>query len=140
MSDYSDAEILAFLDEMLPAELAAALERDLRESVSLQRRAAELLASRDSGSLSVGDVWRRHRLSCPSRSELTSFVLGVLDPQSADYIQFHITEIGCRVCQANRDDLQQVRVNLEGGTPQQSRRQRFFESSAGLLRSNRHSE
>ncbi|MCB0047340.1 MAG: hypothetical protein KDD92_18085 [Caldilineaceae bacterium] len=135
MSDLpTDAELLAFVEEMLPAQRATAVEQQLRESSELRERAAELIRVRDQGGRTVGEIWRRHRLSCPSRSELSSLVLGVLDSELADYIGFHIEQVGCRVCEANLEDLQEAHAALQQSAPPASRQERIFESSAGILR------
>lgn len=128
----TDAEILAYLDEMLPAERAASVERDLRDSATLRQRASLLARRRDQGGHTVGEIWRRERLSCLSRSQLGSYLLGALDDAQADYIEFHIRTIGCRICAANLQDLKSSR-QPDGESRQ--RRRRFFESSAGQLRS-----
>lgn len=132
---FSDDELLAYLDEMLPVERASECETELRESVDLRQRLQLLIRRRDQGGHTVGEIWRRLRLSCLSRSELGSYLLGTLEDEQADYVQFHLQVIGCRACAANLDDLQQARQTGSGDTS--SRRKRFFESSAGVLRSRR---
>lgn len=129
---FSDAELEAYLDESLPAPLMAAIEAALRGDAALAQRLAERIAQRDAGVHSLGAIWRRERLSCPSREELGSFILGVLEPGLADYIRFHLEQIGCRWCQANYEDLLRQQA---GTTPQdQVRRQKYFQSTAGHLR------
>ncbi|HEV3007256.1 MAG TPA: hypothetical protein VGX78_22490, partial [Pirellulales bacterium] len=71
-------------------------------------------------------------LTCPTRNELGSFLLGVLPDQHAAYIRFHLQEAGCRYCQANHDDLQ--RQQAEAADSGRQRRRKYFESSAGYLR------
>src|SRR5579871_6200587 len=102
---FSDIELEAFLDEALPSEAMARIEAAAREQSDLARRLAAIHARRDSGSHSLGEIWRRHRLSCPTRNEMGSFLLGVLPKEHAAYISFHLQEAGCRCCQANHDDL-----------------------------------
>lgn len=125
----SDSELLAWLDEDLVAERLAEIEALLRNSEGLRARVAVLIQQRDQGTVNVGEVWRRERLSCPNRQELGGFLLGVLDAANADYVQFHLEIIGCRVCQANLSDLQQSHTTPEVV----ERRQRIFASSAGKL-------
>ncbi len=127
-----DEDLLAYLDEMLPVNQAATIEELLRDSPELRTRLSVLIQQRDQGSLTVGEIWRRHRLSCPTRSELGIFILKIATPATANYIQFHLHEIGCRICQANLNDLQNSLSHSQ--QDQQSRRQRYFESSAGLFR------
>jgi len=131
-SSFSDAELLAYLDEMLPSERAAMIERELRDSTSLRQRATILSRRRDQGGHSVGEIWRRHRLTCLTRSQLGSYLLGTLEQSLVDYIDFHLQTIGCRICAANLHDLDSAR-QPDGETRQ--RRRKFFESSAGYLRS-----
>ena len=126
----SDHDLLGYLDEMLPAERMAAIERALRDSESLRRRAATLSRRRDDGVHSVGEIWRRLRLSCPSRSDLGGFLLGTLDDGPAEYIDFHLRTVGCRYCLANLGDLEDAQRSQSDASP---RRRRFFESSAGYL-------
>ncbi|WP_092048072.1 anti-sigma factor [Planctomicrobium piriforme] len=128
----NDAELFAYLDEMLSVERTSSIEQLLRSHPELRVRLAELMQRRDQGGHTIGEIWRRHRLSCPARSQLGSFLLGVASPEQADYIQFHLEEVGCRVCQANLADLQASQSS--DGTQQQQRQRRYFESSAGLLR------
>lgn len=126
----SDAELLAWLDEDLPETRMSELEMQLRDSADLQRRAAILISERDQGTLTVGEVWRRHHLSCPTRHELGSYLLGASDADTADYICFHLESIGCRTCQANIDDLRQSQPTQEAI----DRRQRIFASSVSRLK------
>jgi hypothetical protein len=130
---FSDDELLAYLDEMLPVERAAECESQLRSSPDLRQRVQLLIRRRDQGGHTVGEIWRRRQLSCLTRSELGSWLLGASDDGLADYIEFHLQVIGCRACAANLDDLRQSQTP----TSTQQRRQKFFESSAGALRSQR---
>ena len=129
-SEWTDDELIAWLDEMLPADRIAVLEAELRESESLRHRIASLARSRDDGVHTVGQIWRRNRASCPTRSEIGSYLLGTLDVEAAQYVEFHIRTIGCRYCSANLNDLEDASKKSED-TDQ--RRRRFFQSSAGYL-------
>jgi hypothetical protein len=128
---HSDADLLAYLDEMLPAERMTVIEGDLRRDEALCLRVAALSRRRDEGIHSVGEIWRRRRLSCPTRKQLGSFLLGTLDPSLAEYVEFHLRSVGCRICAANLDDLER---STRPGAESTDRRRRFFESSAGRLR------
>lgn len=127
---FTDTQLLAYLDEMLPVEEMTAVERAMRDSDSLRTRAAGLVRRRDQGAHTVGEIWRRLRLSCPSRSQLGSFLLGTLDENHAEYIDFHLRTIGCRYCAANLADLQQ---SADAASSASARRRKFFASSAGYL-------
>lgn len=128
---YSDDDFLAYLDEMLPADRMTAVEADLRADEALRLRVAAVARRRDQGVHSVGEIWRRLRLSCPTRNELGSFLLGTLSPTMTDYIEFHLRSAGCRLCEANFYDLER---SMKSSPETTDRRRRFFESSAGHLR------
>jgi hypothetical protein len=131
MSDtVSDQQLLAYLDEMLPVEEMARVEKTLRASEPLRHRAASLIRRRDQGAHSVGEIWRRRRLSCPTRSQLGSFLLGTLSEEFAGYVSFHVRTIGCRPCAANLRDLEHA---LEATPEVRERRRKFYQTSAGYL-------
>ena len=128
---FNDTELEAYLDESLPAEAMSAIENALRQAPELGRRLGAINARRDAGIHSLGDIWRRHRLTCPTRAELGSYLLGVLPDGQAKYIAFHLEEVGCRRCQANRADLEETQSGAaEAGN---QRRRKYFQSSAGYL-------
>jgi hypothetical protein len=139
-NEYSDQQLQAFLDEALPAECMVEIETRLRCDAELVRRVARLRGEREAGLHSLGEIWRRHRLTCPSRQQLGGYLLGVLDDHWAAYIRCHVEQVGCRVCAANLADLQeeqkqQVATAAAAISARQQRRQRYFQSSAGYLRS-----
>jgi len=131
--DFTSAELEAYLDELLPIERMTAIEEALRKNAALAERLAATNGRRDAGVHSVGEIWRRHRLSCPSREQLGSFLLGVLSADAADYVKFHVETIECRCCAASLEDLRAQQSAADAGQIQQ-RRQRYFQSSAGYLR------
>jgi len=92
-----------------------------------------LAQRRDAGQHALGEIWRRHRLSCPSREELGSFLLGVLSDDAADYITFHIETLECRFCAASLDDLRAQQSAADAATTK--RRERYFQSSRHYLSS-----
>lgn len=131
----TDAQLSAYLEEALPADQLAAIERRLRDDAGLRERLVAVIGREDAGLHSVGVIWRRRRLSCPDRNQLSQHLLGVLDEEEADYIRFHIEEVGCRYCAANLDDLKQAQsVAAQSGNEPTARRQRYFQTSAGHLR------
>ena len=130
--DYSDNDLEAYLDEALEADLMSRIETSVRNDPSLLPRLASLNRRREGGWHSLGDIWRRHRVSCPSRDDLGGYLLDVLEPELADFIYFHLTEVGCRYCRASLNDLEQLA--RDGTASAATRRRRYFQSSAGLLR------
>ena len=121
-----------YLNDALPPDRAAAVERRVREEPQLLALVAEARAEADPADHSVGAVWRRERLSCPSRETLSSFVQDLLDADHAEYVRFHLIEICCPACNANRDDL--ARLRDEPVADRARRRKRIVDSSAGELR------
>jgi len=130
-SEFSDHDLEAYLEEVLDVHDMVRIETALRGDPMLVTRMADLLRHRDQGAHALGAIWRRHRLSCPSREELGSFLLDALEPPQADYIYFHITEVGCRMCQANLRDLEEQKHKLSDASSH--RRRRIFQTSAGYL-------
>jgi hypothetical protein len=132
----SDEVLSAYLEEALPADQLAAIERRLRDDAQLRNRLRGVIGRQDAGLHSVGSIWRRNRLSCPSRDELGQYLLGVLDTGPAEYIRFHLEEIGCRYCAANHDDLRTsgALASPTATDSEQMRRRRYFETSAGHLK------
>jgi|694.fasta_scaffold06551_12 hypothetical protein len=139
----SDPVLLAYLDESLASEKMVEVEFAIRNQPELRARLVQLIAQRDVGVHSVGDIWRRHRLSCPSRESLGSYLLGAMLDETSDYIQFHIETLGCRYCQANLEDLRAKAKAAEVSALAEeqkaealARRRRFFQSSVGRIQSN----
>lgn len=122
----------AYLDEALPPDEMAAVEEALRRQPDLAGTLAEINGRRDAGIYSLGGIWRHARLTCPSREQLGSYLLGALPEGFSRYIRFHIEKVGCRYCAANLEDLERAGSDTE--TTTQSRRRKFFQSSAGLLK------
>jgi hypothetical protein len=128
----TDPELEAYLDEALPSEAMARIERALRAEPALAARLAAINARRDAGVHSLGEVWRRHRLSCPPREQLGSYLMGVLEDDLAAFIRFHLEVSGCRTCLANLDDLKRRQSDEPAAVD--NRRKKYFQSSAGHLR------
>jgi hypothetical protein len=135
MSRITQSDLQAYLDEALtPAEMAA-IEVELRTKPELLQQLAAINARRDAGVHSVGEIWRRQRLSCPTREQLGSYLLGALNQPHSEYIDFHLGKIGCRYCQANLEDLR--RQQQEKAETTTTRRRKYFQSTAGHLRKKR---
>lgn len=128
---FSNSELEAYLNEELPADEMLKIEQVMRTDKVLVEQLVEINQRRDSGIHTLGEVWRRHRLSCPTREQLGSYLLEATNAEVSNYIYFHLTEIGCRYCQANLHDLKQQaaadRVTIS------NRRSKYFQSSAGYL-------
>jgi hypothetical protein len=128
---FSQADLEAYLDEALRPEEMARIEQAARNDEQLRRRLAEIHARRDAGVHSLGEIWRRGRLSCPGRAQLSDYLCGTLVDEYAAYVKFHLETIGCRWCRANLDDLKAHGPDIERTTT--ARRRKYFQSSAGYL-------
>ncbi len=131
----SSAELEAYLDEALPSERMACIEQAMRDDPQLVTQLADSIGRRDAGVHSLGAIWRRHRLSCPTREQLGSYLLEVLAPGQADYVRFHLDSIGCRYCTSSLEDLRTQHAATDADQSA-SRRQKFYQTSAGYLSKN----
>ena len=129
---FTDTELECYLDEGLPESLMGEIEQALRDQAHLSERLAAINGRRDLGMHTLGAIWRRNRLSCPTREQLGSYVMGILANDLADFIKFHLEVSGCRYCNANLTDLKSQESQSNKHTD--VRRRRYFESSAGYLK------
>lgn len=129
---FKPAELESYLDEALSPVEMAAVEVALRDQPELLRELADIHHRRDAGVHSLGEMWRRHRVSCPSREQLGSHLLGALPEADTQYIVFHLERVGCRYCRANLADLENKQKEAVEAVA--VRRRRYFQSSAGYLR------
>jgi RNA polymerase sigma factor (sigma-70 family) len=75
------------------------------------------------------EIWETQRLSCPKRNILSEFLLESLSPEWFDYVDFHLTTMGCHFCRANFKDLQEQ----QAGDQHSQFRQRIVTSTVGFL-------
>ncbi len=133
-TDFSDVELTAFLDEALPAERSASIERAARQSESLRRRLARLRDQNTAGYHTIGQIWRARRVSCPADAALKSYASEPQNPAN-EPVHFHVQTVGCRRCGAAVDEIiGRSAGDADARRDQSERRQRLFASSAGLLR------
>lgn len=130
MSEITHERLTAYLDDALSEEESAVIEKELRSSAELRVLLTRVREERDRGEHSLGAIWRRERLSCASREELSGYLLETLDAARQGYIRFHLQVIECPFCTANLADLE-ARQAEQVAIP--VRRQRVFDSSVGLL-------
>ena len=102
---FSQADLEAYLDEALPPDEMADIEEALRNDPDLGQKLVAIHGRRDAGVHTLGEIWRRHRLTCPSRDQLTQFVDGLLNEEASDYVSFHLKQIQCRLCNASYEDI-----------------------------------
>ena len=127
-----DSETLrAYLLDELPPGTLARVEKALRDSAELRAQLEDVRQNRpEVGLHSLGAIWRRARLTCPSRQQLGSLLLDALDPDLAAYLTFHIEVIECPFCQANLADL---KGRAEPNPHARNRHNRILQSSRHLL-------
>ena len=121
----------AFLDDALSEVEMSRIERAARESPAVRKQLEEVQQGRDRGEHSLGAIWRRERLTCPKREELSQYLLEVLDEERQSYVAFHLETVGCAFCLANFHDLEALQQEAQPAAKE--RRKRYFTSSAGLL-------
>jgi hypothetical protein len=132
MNDFHRCDLEAYLDEALPPEEMARIEKAAREDASLTRTLVSIHARRGEGIHTLGEIWRQRRLSCPARHELGTWLLGTMEEDLARYIAFHVEVVGCRYCQASLADLRTQQDGAEQVVV--TRRHKYFQSSAGYLK------
>lgn len=131
-SPIDEVMLRAYLADTLPAEDQARVEKALRDSASLRARLEDVRSDRaDAGLHTLGAIWRRGRLTCPSRQQLGTYLLEALEPEHASYITFHLDVVECPFCQANLADLKSQTDAAIGAS--QSRHRRILQSSQHLL-------
>jgi RNA polymerase sigma factor (sigma-70 family) len=99
----------------------------------IRREIAENESLRDLSIASPEDllteIWESQRLSCPKRSTLGAFLLETLSPEWFDYVDFHLSTMGCHFCRASFKDLQEQQT-----TEQRTQfQQRIVSSTVGFL-------
>jgi hypothetical protein len=129
-----DAILRDYLVDALTPEDSARVEKALRDSAELRARLEEVRQNRTDGQLhTLGAIWHRARLTCPSREQLGSFLLDALDPELAAYLTFHIEVVECVFCQANLDDLKAQSETEHAAHASKTRQSRILQSSQHLL-------
>jgi hypothetical protein len=129
-----DATLRNYLADNLPAEELARVEKALRDSAQLRARLEEVRNNREDVTLhTLGAIWHRSRLTCPSRQQLGSYLLDALDPELASYFKFHLEVIDCLFCQANLADLDAQSRAAAAAQASKTRQHRILKSSRHLL-------
>ena len=129
--EFSQADLEAYLDEALPPDEMALVEEHLRNNPDMGQRLVAIHGRRDAGVHTLGEIWRRHRLTCPSREQLTLYLDNKLGKEESQYVKFHLEEIHCRLCVASYDD---IRISREDDTDDSiSRHQRILDRSSHYL-------
>ncbi len=115
------------LDEKAVALIKHRNLKQVRENVTRQKLSEEPSAQQFENLLT--DLWEYHRFSCPKRNTIGAYMLGTLEPDWHQYVDFHLNTLGCRFCRANLDDLQ----SQSQETRQEAFQARIMESTVGFL-------
>src|SRR6516165_10404639 len=127
-----DVMLREYLLDALAPEVSARVEKALRDSAELRARLEDVRQNRADGQLhTLGAIWHRTRLTCPSRQQLGSFLLDALDPELASYLTFHLEVVECPFCKANLDDLKAQ--SQTAASASKNRQRRILQSSQHLL-------
>jgi hypothetical protein len=121
-----------YLHDALPDAELAAVEKRLRDEPEMRILLEEIRQEEERGEHSIGAIWRRDHVSCPTRDQLGGYLLQALDDDLIDYIGFHLQLVGCPTCQANLDDLEQRQK--QAAETGKKRHRRIVDSSAGVLK------
>lgn len=106
-------------DETAVAGIKFRALKRLRELAARRDASGELLEALSEDTedgrtpLDVATIWREGRASCPARHWLARHVAGTLEGDPRRFLDFHLDEMKCPWCQANRDDLERSEASLE---------------------------
>tara|TARA_B110000467_G_C18194993_1_gene408376 strand:+ start:63 stop:500 length:438 start_codon:yes stop_codon:yes gene_type:complete len=129
---FTDADLEAYLDESLDSGRAAQIEDVLASDKALLNRLAMINGRRDAGVHTLGEIWRRNQIGVPTPEVMGNFILGILPEGDTQYIQFRMDHLKCCFTLAMFNDLQLQQS--ENSELSQTRRERIYKTSAGLLK------
>ena len=130
--EISQADLEAYLDEGLPPDEMSAIEEAMRNDDAVREKLAMIHGRRDAGIHTLGEIWRRYRLTCPSREQLMLFLDKRLSDEESTYVRFHLEQVHCRLCVASFEDISISRQDEDEDTA--SRRQRLLDRSSTYLK------
>ena len=137
-TEFTDAELEAYLDEGLDPKRAADLEVAMSADQGLLARLSHINGRRDAGIHTLGEIWRRNQIGVPTLEHMSNHLLGLLSKEESDYIMFRMDVLRCPYTIAMYKDLS---AKKDGDNDlSKTRRTKFFNSSAGLLRKKDSSE
>ena len=132
-TEFTDAELEAYLDEALDPIRAGELEECLKQDEAVLSRLSYINSRRDAGIHTLGEIWRRNQIGVPTREQMGNYLLGVGSAEEMDYIDFRLDQLKCRFTIALKEDLTAQQVEADAGKSA-DRRSKIFMSSAGLLK------
>ena len=129
---FTDADLEAYLDESLDSDRATEIEDALANDKDVLSRLAMINGRRDAGIHTLGEIWRRNQIGVPTPEVMGNFILGILPEGDSQYIQFRMDELKCCFTLAMFNDLKTQQS--ENSELSQTRRERIYKTSAGLLK------
>jgi RNA polymerase sigma factor (sigma-70 family) len=117
-----DEKQIALIKHRALKKIQAHVQRSLRDQGGLEKQ-------HDLPDALLTGIWERMRPSCPKRNTIGAWLLGSLGDDWAEYVAFHLEQLGCHFCQANLADLRKQ-------TAQENEvlRERILASTVGFLR------
>ena len=101
---------LAAVLQLSENEVSLVKHRLIKRLSQFVREAGQLISDTVfTGTASAGlltAAWESLRPSCPKRTTLGKYSLGILPPNWEDYVRFHLDLLGCSFCAANLAELQ----------------------------------
>ena len=127
-------EILrAFATDSLPEAETAGVEKLIRDDPAVGKLYAQVREEEERGEHSVGAIWRRSHVSCPTLAQLGGYLMQAMDDELFDYIEFHLKTVGCSYCAANLEDQKHKQAGAAGDGAK-TRRKKIVHSTAGVLK------
>ena len=83
--------------------------------------------------ISISELWFKERISCLDQETLDAWRRGAISGPLADYVAFHVDELGCPFCQADLGQMQ-VRESAEDSHRLGRSREKVGEVTATFLR------
>jgi len=114
---YSREYIHAHIDGALSQEETDAFDLEAQVNSELRGQIRAVQSEFDYHNHTVGSLWRRNQLTCPSDQDIADYLRGglaIINPEIADYVQFHLTSIRCIYCISTAAELKQSAA--KGGT------------------------
>lgn len=108
MTELDDEQWLGlYLEEALDPQRMAWIEKRLREEPPLVRLLERMRREPSPSAVhSIGMAWVAGRLTCPTRTQWSKYLAGLLEDELTNYLKFHLELIECPFCRANVSDLQ----------------------------------
>ena len=114
---YSREYIHAYIDGALSPEEADAFTLMAYGDSELRGKIRTVQTEFDYHNHTVGSLWRRNQLTCPSDQDIVDYqrgALAIIYPKIADHLQFHLNSIRCIYCISTAAEWKQSAA--KGGT------------------------